>query len=131
MTIVVAYAPRPEGRAAVDKGIELAKAGGEKLLVINASAGVGPVQNPTVAGTADIENLEAKLRGSGADAEFRQYVRGNTPAEEVIDVAEAENASLIVIGLRKRSPVGKLLLGSVAQTILLQAGCPVLAVKAG
>lgn len=131
MTIVVAYAPRPEGRAAVDKGIELAKAGGEKLLVINAGAGVGPVQSPTIADSADIENLKAKLRGSGAKTEFRQYVRGNTPAEEVLDVAESERASLIVIGLRRRSPVGKLLLGSVAQTILLQANCPVLAVKAG
>ncbi|MFD1214314.1 universal stress protein [Arthrobacter sp. GCM10027362] len=131
MTILVAYVPRPEGRAAVDKGIELAKASGEKLLVINAGAGVGPLQSSSIADTTDIENLEAKLRSSGADAEFRQYVRGNTPAEEVLDIAEAENASLIVLGLRKRSPVGKLIMGSVAQTILLQATCPVLAVKAG
>lgn len=131
MTILVAYVPRPEGRAAVEKGIELAKAGGEKLLVINAGAGVGPLQGSSIADATDTENLEARLRSSGADAEFRQYVRGNTPAEEVLDIAEAENASLIVLGLRKRSPVGKLIMGSVAQTILLQATCPVLAVKAG
>ena len=56
---------------------------------------------------------------------------GATRRQEVLDVAESERASLIVIGLRRRSPVGKLLLGSVAQTILLQANCPVLAVKAG
>jgi nucleotide-binding universal stress UspA family protein len=131
VTILVAYVPRPEGRAAVDKGIELAKASGEKLLVINAGAGVGPLQSSSIADTTDTENLETKLRSSGADAEFRQYVRGNTPAEEVLDIAEAENVSLIVLGLRKRSPVGKLILGSVAQTILLQATCPVLSVKAG
>ena len=61
---------------------------------------------------------------------MRDYVRGNDPADDLIDVAEKENAALIVIGLRRRSPVGKLLLGSNAQEILLKADCPVLAVKA-
>jgi nucleotide-binding universal stress UspA family protein len=45
-------------------------------------------------------------------------------------VARTTNADLIVIGLRRRTPVGKLIMGSAAQTILLEADCPVLAVKA-
>ena len=56
--------------------------------------------------------------------------RGNDPAQDLIEVAESEGAALIVIGLRRRSPVGKLLLGSNSQTLLLHADCPVLAVKA-
>jgi len=51
-------------------------------------------------------------------------------AEHMLATARAEHADLIVIGLRRRSPVGKLLLGSGAQRILLDAPCPVLAVKA-
>ena len=52
------------------------------------------------------------------------------PAEDLISVADEESADFIVIGLRRRSPVGKLILGSNAQRILLDASCPVLAVKA-
>jgi nucleotide-binding universal stress UspA family protein len=57
-------------------------------------------------------------------------VRGLEPAEDLITVAEETGADFIVIGLRRRSPVGKLILGSNAQRVLLEAPCPVLAVKA-
>ena len=62
---------------------------------------------------------------------MRQLVRGFEPAEDLISIAEASDAELIVIGLRRRTPVGKLILGSNAQRILLDAHCPVLAVKVG
>ena len=57
-------------------------------------------------------------------------MRGFEPSEDLIGIAEDADAELIVIGLRRRSPVGKLILGSNAQRILLDAKCPVLAVKA-
>jgi nucleotide-binding universal stress UspA family protein len=60
----------------------------------------------------------------------RHFVRGLEPAEDLISIAEEVEAELIVIGLRRRTPVGKLILGSNAQRILLDASCPVLAVKA-
>ena len=60
----------------------------------------------------------------------RQLVRGNEPADDLIAVAEEVGADFIVIGLRRRTPVGKLIMGSNAQRILLEAPCPVLAVKA-
>jgi len=62
--------------------------------------------------------------------EIRQLVRGMDPAEDLINVATDVAAEFIVIGLRRRTPVGKLILGSNAQRILLDAPCPVLAVKA-
>jgi nucleotide-binding universal stress UspA family protein len=63
--------------------------------------------------------------------ELRQLVRGHEPAEEVVELAEELGAELIVIGMRHRTAVGKFLLGSTAQRILLDAPCPVLSVKAG
>ena len=72
----------------------------------------------------------SQLTDAGVEHEVRQLVRGLDPAEDLINVAEEVSADLIVIGLRRRSPVGKLILGSNAQRILLDAPCPVLAVKA-
>ena len=55
---------------------------------------------------------------------------GREPADHVVEVAEKVSASLLVIGLRRRTSVGKFLMGSSASMILMHAPCPVLAVKA-
>ena len=77
-----------------------------------------------------LSEVEVRLRESGVEHEIRQLVRGVDPADDLIAVAEEVDADLIVIGLRRRTPVGKLIMGSNAQQILLDASCPVLAVKA-
>jgi nucleotide-binding universal stress UspA family protein len=130
MTILVAYAPRPEGQAALDKGLEIAKRRQERLVVVNASPG-GNQEDPSKADVQDVERLEALLAASGVEAEFKQFVRGKSPVDEIEAMVEDLQVSLVVIGLRKRSAVGKLILGSVAQDILMTVSCPVLAVKAG
>ena len=56
--------------------------------------------------------------------------RGSSSSEDLVQVASEEKADMIVIGLRRRSPIGKAFLGSNAQGILLDADCPLLAVKA-
>jgi nucleotide-binding universal stress UspA family protein len=128
VTILVAYVPRPEGQAALDKGIELATRNREDLMVVNAIAGDGR-DEPAMADTQDVERVEKLLERSGVDGTFKQFVRGKSPIEEIQDMIDSMPVSLVIIGLRKRSPVGKLLLGSVAQEILLTVSCPVLAVK--
>lgn len=129
MTIVVAYVPRPEGQAALDKGIEIAKRRNEHLVVVNASPG-GSKEDPSLADVQDFERVQELLDGSGLNAELKQYVRGKNAVQEIEDLVESSQASLLIIGLRKRSAVGKLILGSVAQDLLLSVSCPVLAVKA-
>ena len=130
MTILVAYVPRPEGEAALDKGIEIAKRRGEHLVVVNASAGGGKADPSAVDGD-DAERVQAILKNSGLNAEFKQLVRGKNAVDEIEGLVESMRVSVLIIGLRKRSAVGKLILGSVAQDLLLSVSCPVLAVKAG
>ena len=129
MTILVAYAPRPEGEAALQKGLEIAKRRDEHLIVVNASPG-GTGEDSSKADVQDVERVEKILADSGASAEFKQFVRGKSALDEIEDLVETRSVSLLVIGLRQRSKVGKLIMGSVAQDILLSVTCPVLAVKA-
>ena len=129
MTILVAYAPRPEGQAALEKGLEIARRRNERLMVVNASPG-GHGEDESQATTQDVERVEALLAGSGLNAELKQFVRGKSAVAEIEALVESLPVSLLIIGLRKRSAVGKLILGSVAQELLLSVPCPVLAVKA-
>ncbi|MFZ3127333.1 MAG: universal stress protein [Rhodoferax sp.] len=129
MTILVAYAPRPEGQAALDKGIEIAKRRKERLLVVNATSG-GSKDEAAMASVQDVERIEKLLKEAGLDAEFKQYGRGKNAVDEITALVESLNPYVLIIGLRKRSPVGKLIMGSIAQEILLSVSCPVLAVKA-
>jgi nucleotide-binding universal stress UspA family protein len=129
MTVLVAYVPRPEGQAALDKGIEVARRRNERLVVVNASPG-GSKEDPSLADVQDYERVQQVLNESGLNTELKQFVRGKNAVEEIEGLVESLGASLLIIGLRKRSPVGKLIMGSVAQELLLSVSCPVLAVKA-
>jgi nucleotide-binding universal stress UspA family protein len=131
-TVVVGYVPKPEGEAALSKAIDEAKLRGTKLVVVNSHRG-GQEFDAAAArkAEAEMDAVRKRLDESGVTYDLRQLVRGFEPAEDLISIAEANSAELIVIGLRRRSPVGKLILGSNAQRILLDAHCAVLAVKAG
>ena len=123
-TIVVGYVPKPEGEAALDRAIEEARLRGADLVVVHSHRARGEGDEP------DLSDVRARLDESGITYDVRQLVRGFEAAEDLVSVAESHDAELIVIGLRRRTPVGKLILGSNAQRVLLDAHCPVLAVKA-
>jgi nucleotide-binding universal stress UspA family protein len=131
MTIVVGYVPRSEGRAALRRAAEEARLRHTRLVVINSNRGGGHLDDDdAVEHERELAQVRAQLDSEGIENEVRQLVRGLDPAEDLIAVAKETSADFIVIGLRRRTPVGKLILGSNAQRILLEAPCPVLAVKA-
>ena len=127
--VVVAYVPRPEGRAALARGIAEARLRETRLIVVNATRGDALVDERFVQGDAR-DDLAAELARAPVPSELRQPSDGRDIAQQLEDVALETGADLIVIGLRRRSPVGKLILGSAASRILLSVSIPVLAVKA-
>ncbi len=131
MAIVVGYLATKEGRAALRRAAEECLLRNTKLIVVSSHRGGKDFDAEEAARFEDeLLRVGEALQERGLEHEVRQLVRGNDPSEDLIAVAEEAGADFIVIGLRRRSPVGKLILGSNAQRILLDASCPVLAVKA-
>jgi nucleotide-binding universal stress UspA family protein len=130
MDVVVGFVRSKEGEAALNRGVEEARVHGARLTVVHSSRGIGHESaEDVIADREELERIDAELVAAGVDHEMREVVLGHTPAVDIVDVANEIGAELIVIGIRRRSPVGKLLLGSDAQEILLLADCAVLAVK--
>lgn len=128
--VVVGYVASPEGEAAVHQGVTEAQLRGCPLVVVYSDHGEKLDSATAVERTESLERVHQALHSAGVEHELRHLVRGKDPVRDVLDTADELNAELIVIGIRRRTPVGKLVLGSHSQSILLEASIPVLAVKA-
>lgn len=129
MSILVGYVPTPVGEAAMTAAIEEAALRKRDLLIVN-SQREGALADASVASEADLERVSAAARDAGVHVTVLRPTHRDDLTEAILELAEEHDATLIVIGLRQRTQVGKFIMGSHAQRILLQAERPVLAVKA-
>ncbi len=127
--IVVGWSPDEFGEAALARAVEEARLRQGRVVVVNATRGDALVDD-RYADEDQLARLATELAASGIEVDVRRSM-GADVGDQVLAVAADVAADLVVIGLRRRSPVGKLLMGSVAQRILLGAECAVLAVKPG
>jgi nucleotide-binding universal stress UspA family protein len=128
MNIVVGYIPAPAGLAALERAIHYARLEGARLTVVNTGKD-GNYADPVFAEERDIDALQDRLTAEGIEHDIRRPDDSRSAAESIVAIADEVGAGLIVIGVRRRSPVGKLITGSTAQAVILDASCPVLAVK--
>jgi nucleotide-binding universal stress UspA family protein len=125
--IVVGYTADEYGQAALEHATTEASLRGTGLLVVNSTKG-DAYSDPGFARQPHVHDVEERLKSCGLAYELVQPV-GVDPVNELLEAMDRADAELLVIGIRHRNPVGKLLLGSVSQQLLLECAKPVLAVK--
>jgi nucleotide-binding universal stress UspA family protein len=129
-TVVLGYVPKPEGEAALAASISEAQLRRADLVVVNSHRAHHGDDKADDRLRAELDEVRTRVEEAGVTVDVRHPETGLEAAEDLLAVVDEVGAELVVIGLRRRTPVGKLILGSNAQRILLDARCPVLAVKA-
>lgn len=127
MAIVVGFLATVEGRAALDAAVRESRLRGDQVVVVVSTRPDDPEPRRDDVEVA-LKAVDDELTAAGVDHEIR-LLDGGDVADDLIGTAEETDAQLVVIGLRRRSPVGKLILGGNAQRVLFDAPCPVLTVK--
>lgn len=129
-TIVLGYMLTDEGEAALEAAIAEAKRRSARLEVVHSrrEAGERDLEDMRRSDEA-LTGVGQRLEAEGIEHSLHHFIRGNSPSEDLVALAAEREAELIIIGLRHRTRTGKFLLGSNAQNVLLDAPCPVLAVK--
>ena len=128
MTIVIGYVPTPVGDAALDAGLAEALAHHDDVVILNSPRRRSTVDGDLVDETAANE-LVARAERAGVSAVIDHADHGADLVETFRAVVERTSARMVVLGVRRRSPVGKLVMGSDAQRLLLELDVPILAVK--
>jgi len=130
MKIMLCYTGSRSSRSALNVVIERAKLLNAKLFLV-ASLEKGTEDKQKTIGELEgaLKSAEEELKKEEIPCETHLLVRGMTPEDDLLAYAEEQKVDEIVIGIRKRSKMGKLLFGSTAQYLILNAHCPVLTVK--
>ncbi|MBT8164375.1 MAG: universal stress protein [Acidimicrobiia bacterium] len=129
-TIVVGYTDTLEGEAALARAMDEAKLRGAHLEVVHShKEGRGIDADEILHYNEVMANIDRRLDEAEIDHATHDYIQGQAPAEDIVACARITGAELIVIGLRNRTKTGKYLMGSVAQDVMLNAPCSVLAVR--
>ncbi len=130
-TVVAGYIDNPEGRQALHLAIEEAERRQARLIVVHSLKGGSKTKDEEYYQYQDaLEKVTSGLTERGIAHEVHEYVRGQDPAEDLVQACKDFEADLLVIGYKRRSATGKALLGSHAHDVLMNATVPVLAVMA-
>ena len=128
MTVTLAYVFTPEGDAALAATVDEARRRATDVLVVHVTRPA--VGDSPYSDEQELDAVQARLLEAGVTSDVRQLPAGTDTVEAIVRAAQDSASELVVIGLRRRTAVGKLVLGSTAQHLLLNLDCPVLAVKA-
>ncbi len=129
MNIIVAYDGSTVSKEAVRLAKEHARVFKAKIVVVYSMVGGAEIpRRDFERAEKDLHNQEIAIKEEGLACETLLSVRGLEPGEDIVKIAEEKKAEEIIVGIQKKSKVGKLLFGSTAQYVIINANCPVVTV---
>jgi nucleotide-binding universal stress UspA family protein len=130
MRIVVGYDGSNSAKEALRVTRKHAEAFGAAVDVVTSMVkGTEQEQESIEDAERGLEWAKTIFEENGIACKTHLLIRGMAPGEDLVEFARDNNSDLLVVGVKRRSKVGKLLMGSTAQFVVLQAPCPVMTVK--
>lgn len=126
MKILLAYVPSATSEAAFDFAVAEARQKDAELIVLASQRAPDPRKEK---GVKDHRPLTERLENAGIRYALRTVPRRSDPADDILATLQEEKVDLAVLGIRKRTPIGKMVLGSTSQRVIMEARCPVVCVK--
>ena len=129
MKIMVAYDKDDASDKSLEMAVKHAKAFAGEVLLVTSRIGGDKTERPEIIDAKrDLEEAKNYLNEAGVSCETHLLIRGFEPGEDIVLFAQEQKVDQIIIGIKRRSKVGKFIFGSTAQVVVLDAHCPVLAV---
>lgn len=130
MKIMVCYDGSAQAKKTLKLSIKRAQAANAEVYLINSMTGGQKVpRRDFLNAEHDLKKAQLLFDDEKISCEPRLLVRGLLPGEDLVQFADEKKVDEIVIGIKRRSKVGKLLFGSTAQYVILHATCPVVTVR--
>ncbi|MDY6791246.1 MAG: universal stress protein [Thermodesulfobacteriota bacterium] len=130
MKILVGYDGSNSGKEALDLAKHHAMVfKGEVDVVTSMVKGTEKEREDMDQAKRGLEYAEVLFKDNNIPCKTHLLIRGLTPGEDVVEFAKENHIDEIIVGVKRRSKVGKLLMGSTAQYVILNAHCPVVTVK--
>ncbi len=129
MKIIAGYDRSDVAKEVLEIAKKHAKAFNAKVYVLTSLAQTNELQLEDIQRAEhEMEHVTASLKEDNIPCETQAIVSSLSPGEDLVYFAKENEIDEIVIGVRKKSKVGKLLFGSTAQYVILNAPCPVVSV---
>ncbi|MDY6792616.1 MAG: universal stress protein [Thermodesulfobacteriota bacterium] len=130
MKIMVCYDGSAEATKALKLSVKRAQAvNAEVYLIHSMTGGLEVHKRDFVNAEHDLSRAQRLFDNEKVCCEPKLLVRGLNPGEDLVRFADEKKVDEIIIGIKKRSKVGKLFFGSTAQHVILHATCPVVTVR--
>ena len=130
MKILVGYKGTNVGQDLLALAVRHANAFSAEVLVVTSMKEGGEEEQVRInKAEENLQEAKAYFTEQGVPCETHLLIRGVEAGEDILAFAREKGVEEIILGVKSRSKVGKLLFGSTAQSVILQATCPVVTVK--